>query len=99
MEKPLAVNFDISLPIMSGLFAADPGIMRSINGQSKKASKFKLLIVRKREDVHMLKCATYCASDIPPLPTSSMSKSFQPPLAEYEEIVACIDIICVTEHW
>lgn len=47
----------------------------------------------------MLKCATYCASDIPPLPTSSMSKSFQPPLAEYEEIVACIDMICVTEHW
>jgi hypothetical protein len=52
MEKPLAVNFDISLPIMSGLFAADPGITRSINGQWKKASKFKLLIVRKRGKTH-----------------------------------------------
>ncbi len=46
----------------------------------------------------MLKCATYSESVIPPLPTSSISRSFQPPLAEYDEIVACMDIICATEQ-
>lgn len=87
----------MSLPMINGLFAADPGNRR--RKLVKTADEFdRSIAAGTGEDIHMLKCATYSESVIPPLPTSSISRSFQPPLTEYDEIVACMDIICVTEQ-
>lgn len=50
-------------------------------------------------DLHMLKCATYSESVIPPLPTSNISRSFQAPGWAFDTMKEALFIILTIEHY
>lgn len=59
----------------------------------------KSLIGMMMRNLHMLKWATYSVSVIPPLPTSSMSKSLKPPGWAFETTKDALFMILTIEHY